>query len=358
MDELLRTANKGEWSELYVFLKIILERTLYAADEDLQPKANEWFKFIKLYRQLQNGDIQTFDLSSEDLVVISQADDSTTYTTAGLSEKTRRIFNRIKEGTATFTVEDAAALMSEYKINSVKAKSMSKSDIDAEVQVSNSPAHHKMGFSIKSYVGGPPTLVNSSSHTNFVYEVTGFSGTFDEVNSIEGRSKVRDRISKIIEKDGRLNFSSMQSEQFKQNLRLQDSAYPKVMAKMLLDFYSGKGSDLAALGRLASQDAALEMTENEIRGATKRYLKSSALGMVPSVEWSGRLSAQGGYIVVLETGELVCYNIYFDDDFQAYLYANTRFDTPSTTKYGFGKLYEQDGKTYLKLNLQVRFKAT
>jgi hypothetical protein len=357
MDELLRTANKGEWSELYVFLKIMLERTLYAADEDLQPKTDEWFRFIKLHRQLQNGNIQTFDLSNEGIVIISQTGNSTTYSTLDLGEKTHRIFNRIKQGAATFVVEDAAALMSEYGINSIKAKSTSKSDIDAEVQVSNSPSRHKMGFSIKSYIGALPTLVNSSSHTNFVYEVTGFTGAFDEINSIEGKSKVRDRIAKIVENGGKLSFTNMQSEQFKQNLRMQDSAYPKVMAKMLLDFYSGKGNSLATLGQLASQDTTLDMTENEIQIATKRYLRSSALGMVPSREWSGKISAQGGYIVVLETGELVCYNIYFDDDFQAYLYANTRFDTPSTSKYDFGKLYEQGGKIYFKLNLQVRFKA-
>ena len=43
--------------------------------------------------------------------------------------------------------------------------------------------------------------------------------------------------------------------------------------------------------------------------------------------------------------------------FEEYLYCNTRLETPSLTKYGFGELYrEQDGKLYFKLNLQVRFK--
>ena len=41
--------------------------------------------------------------------------------------------------------------------------------------------------------------------------------------------------------------------------------------------------------------------------------------------------------------------------FKNYMYANTRFDTPSKSKHGFGSIYEVDGQQYLKLNVQIRF---
>ncbi|MCQ2740142.1 MAG: HpaII family restriction endonuclease [bacterium] len=34
---------------------------------------------------------------------------------------------------------------------------------------------------------------------------------------------------------------------------------------------------------------------------------------------------------------------------------NTRLETPSTTKYDFRYIYQENGKNYIKLNLQIRF---
>ncbi len=52
---------------------------------------------------------------------------------------------------------------------------------------------------------------------------------------------------------------------------------------------------------------------------------------------------------------MVCYNIYNHNAFKNYMFANTRFDTPSKTKHGFGSIYDVDGQQYLKLNVQIRF---
>lgn len=77
--------------------------------------------------------------------------------------------------------------------------------------------------------------------------------------------------------------------------------------------------------------------------------------MTASTLWNGKFNANGGSIVVKETGEIVCYHFFDRNDFEDYLFNNTYFDTPSTTRHHFGDLYEQDGKLYLKLNLLVKF---
>ncbi|MCC8071953.1 MAG: HpaII family restriction endonuclease [Bacteroidales bacterium] len=47
---------------------------------------------------------------------------------------------------------------------------------------------------------------------------------------------------------------------------------------------------------------------------------------------------------------------FFDrNELEEYLFTNTYFDTPSTSRHEFGKLYREDGATLLKLNLLVRF---
>ena len=99
-------------------------------------------------------------------------------------------------------------------------------------------------------------------------------------------------------------------------------------------------------------DNKLEFYESKI----KKLLIASALGMTPSKLWNGRYDANGGYLVVRKDGEIVCYHFYNMNDVEDYLYANTRFESPSRSKHGFGYLYIENGKCFLDLNLQIRFK--
>ena len=88
----------------------------------------------------------------------------------------------------------------------------------------------------------------------------------------------------------------------------------------------------------------------------KRFLTDVALGMTPSKVWNGIYDATGGYLIVKETGEVLCYHIYNRNQFEDYLFQNTKLETASSTRHEFGKVYEESGKQYFKLNLQIRFK--
>ena len=41
-----------------------------------------------------------------------------------------------------------------------------------------------------------------------------------------------------------------------------------------------------------------------------------------------------------------------------YLINNTKFETPGRGRYKYGKLYNENGQTFMKLCLQIRFKMT
>jgi type II restriction enzyme len=87
----------------------------------------------------------------------------------------------------------------------------------------------------------------------------------------------------------------------------------------------------------------------------KRFLTDIALGMMPSKVWTGELDTTGGYLVVKNDGEILCYHIYNRNEFENYLLNNTRLEQASTVRYSFGDLYKENGKIFLKLNLQIRF---
>jgi type II restriction enzyme len=77
--------------------------------------------------------------------------------------------------------------------------------------------------------------------------------------------------------------------------------------------------------------------------------------MMPSKVWGGIYDATWGYLVVKENGEILCYHIYNLNQFEDYLFENTKLETASSTRHDFGILYEENGTINIKLNLQIRF---
>jgi len=63
----------------------------------------------------------------------------------------------------------------------------------------------------------------------------------------------------------------------------------------------------------------------------------------------------GGYIVVKNNGDVICYHLYNKDEFLSYLYENTKFESASSTRHDYGKIYQKNEEIYLNLNLQIRF---
>ena len=88
----------------------------------------------------------------------------------------------------------------------------------------------------------------------------------------------------------------------------------------------------------------------------KKILTDIALGMTPAKVWSGIYDATGGFLIVKKNGDVLCYHIYNRNQFEEYLFQNTKLETPSSTRHDFGKIYEENAKYYFKLNLQIRFK--
>ncbi|MFZ3272683.1 MAG: HpaII family restriction endonuclease, partial [Lutibacter sp.] len=69
----------------------------------------------------------------------------------------------------------------------------------------------------------------------------------------------------------------------------------------------------------------------------------------------GIYDATGGYLIVKENGEVLCYHIYNRNEFEDYLLNNTKLDTASSSRHGFGEIYKNNGELYFNLNLQIRF---
>ena len=350
------TANKGEWSELYVLYSLFADHKIAAADNNLEPTGH-FYNFLKIFRNDNPGENIVYDLCCpNEVIVISNRTSVKKVSTYGLSNKIKTIFNKIKYAQdRTFEITEAEKLMPIFSLTKIKAKATQKSDLIATIKDDLISETEPYGFSIKSRVGGASTLLNASSGTGFIYKIVGLNKDYRAINSISTRSKVRDRLNAALNSDGRIVFVGMDSDIFANNLKTVDTQMPQIISEMLLEYYLGHGHTLAEICSIVYEKRRFDLTKVQIISKIRNFLKIIALGMVPQSEWNDRLSSYGGYIVVREDGLLVCYHLYNEDAFKDYLFDNTKFDTPSTSRHNFGCIYEKNGELFIKLNLQIRF---
>ena len=355
------TQNKGEWSELYVFLKLLGSGILYAADADLNKIEDIYYPLIEILRK-ENEQIKHYAKNDININIIDDAGNNIlTLPVAEFEEKAVLLLNAIKTSDSTFSVPAIENFMQVIKCSKVKADSMDKSDIMLVLHDCKTYRNETFGFCIKSRLGNPSTLLNPGKPTNFIYEISGNLSQEDiiKINRIDTRAKLRDRLTAIKNKNCKLVFAGLENENFKANLQMVDSAFPLIISEYLFQYYSGNGSLISELTPKVREINPCNLNINlphlYYEHKVKNFLTDIALGMTPATAWTGEYQATGGYIIVREDGEVLCYHLYNHNEFQKYLFKNTRFDTPSATRYDFGYIYEENEKLYIKLNLQVRF---
>lgn len=355
------TGNKGEWSEIYVLLKIIADQKLYAGDSDLKKIEHLIFPIIKVLRDESHG---SFEFGyNDDLVVIKGNNEEFRIPLLSFHEKASFLLNELKKKTkGTFTVPEIQEFINSFNCKSIKAKSTVKSDIRIKIHDYRTGLEPELGFSIKSQIGGASTLLNAGKTTNFIYEIKDAllsEEQIDTINGIDTKSKIKDRIDCIANLGGRLEFVGMESSVFYNNLILIDSSLPRIVAECLLQYYSSKLSKTSDLLEELNKSNPLKFDLDHAHPfynyKIKRFLTDIALGMMPSKVWTGELDSTGGYLIVKNDGDVLCYHIYNRNEFEDYLLKYTKFETASSSRHQFASLIKRDGKIYFNLNLQIRF---
>lgn len=352
------TGNKGEWSEFYAFIKILTDGKVFTADKDLNILENHFHIVLKIIRQEAMRKIE-YDISKNDgrVVVTDGNAEIEIIDLDKIKGSVANVFDQIKNSKGTtFEVASSTSLMSDLHCTQMRASSGKKADLTIVLHDKKSPEFPELGFSIKSMLGSPATLLNASGATNFLYRIA----TADNM-PMQGSDSmsVRDATKLTYGVGAQLEFIGMDSDMFRRNLRKIDSIFPEIVAQMLRHYYMGEATTIKDLTDKIANDSVfmqrIDFTKEMLVMNIRRFLSSIALGMMPSKDWDGYTEAHGGYIIVKEDGDIVCYHLYNRDKFEDYLFHNTKFDTPSTTRHKFGRIFEENNEQWLKLNLQIRF---
>jgi len=376
------SGNKGEWSEPYVVLKLLADGRLSQADKDMLPSADDFSNVLEVIRGDTAG-----SLSDDGAVVFTFVDahgqQHNLHTNqTRLALQASRLFKSIcaireKKGAFELKQEEGdLKFLGFRRLTNPAPKSLKTTKRDLNLRLkSPKTGVATLGFSVKSEIGAPPTLLNASEPTNIIYRVRGLTkAKIDAINAMSGPRKIMDRCRAILQNAESIEYEAYHSSIFADNLEVVDSALPKMLADLVKVHYfqqilaprnSKKLGVFRESDKLSSAVELLSKSEpyaskcrkNFCEIKVKRFLRSCALGMMPSEEWNGKDDASGGYIVVLPDGRLVALYVYNTNLFEKYLYESTIFERASTTRHNYMRLYS-DGETgdcFLKLNLQIRF---
>lgn len=148
------TGNKGEWSEVYVFLKLLGEGRLNAADANLHAIPNVYYPIIKILRQegsvkreyIIDGDIKIIDGNTRALILSVPRQDFVT--------KSEELFTKLSQAKArSHSFPEIEEFLNKIGVKSLAAQKADKADIRVVVHDLKTGIEPTLGFSIKSMLG-------------------------------------------------------------------------------------------------------------------------------------------------------------------------------------------------------------
>ncbi len=407
--------NRGEWTEAYVFLRLLGEGRIYGASADLVKDEKTYIDIINIIRAEPNA-YARFERFVEDEVALVKAFDNEDVvfkiiTAPELNEKASFLYNEIMSapgGKRKLKVPIIQEYLEELRFNTPKANLSdeakqeygAKTDIIITTKNSLDNMQSTEGFSIKSHLGSNPTLFNCSQTSGFVYRIPGCD--IDGMHRINDIDSLKAMIS-AIKSDYSLEYVGCRNEIFEQNIGIVDSRMDEILNVAILavnGYYAENiSTDLPTVCEaLTALNPIHRPNPKEFYSAKiKDFLFASFAGMTASTAWSGRKKLTGGYIDVGQSGELLYYRAISDDIFANYLFQNTKIDMPDrgiqkdlavkranvfldghrilsqaevnsvifangvsgkrkSKKGDFGYVYQDGNEFFIALNFQIRFR--
>jgi len=348
--------NKGEWSELYTFLYLIDNPNLVIVDENLQQKNDSTFQILEF---LLANETKYKLLDNDKVIKVLPNEVNKEYDINYISSQHKLLLEKIMVHTSakgTFDINEIQPLINDLLDgNKLKGSSRVKGDLEAIVFDTMKNSNFNISYNIKSNLGAGATLLNASSHTNFIYEVTNINDSImTQSNNINTRTKLIDKCNLLTSNGAIFNYINTESNVFCNNLKLIDSNLNEILAKMLILSYEDNEKDIKILLSSIIEDETSALYYKKKIGD---FANAVTFGMRASETWNGTNEVNGGIIVVTRTGEVYLLDlIYFKSIVDKYLIDNIKLESPSSTRYKMFEIYKENNKYYFKLNLQVRFK--
>ena len=356
MTSAYRTKNVGEWSEVYALAYLLSKGGGYAADGSQEIDESLFYEILEaLFKQQANGFDLLYKIGKTDVAILIDGKKKGVIRRSDLKRLAESLLSDllIPQPGMAFSLVTGDAILKVLMKENASAPSNSYNDIYLSLRDirTKSPTPY-IGFSIKSQLNAKSTLLNATGATNFVYqivpkgrEVLGPIPRFGH--------QLKPDMQQLVNLGYTLKFIRIDNETHQQNMNLVDSKLAEYVARCLFETTQHRSGNFAQIAETVFPP---DKKENEaVLFKLKQYLGYVMLGMTPTKPWSGQPNDFGGLIIVKPSGDVLFYYLYNMADFQEFLYRNLKFEYGSRARHRFGQPYKEGGKTFIKLNLQLRF---
>lgn len=343
--------NKGEWTEAYVFLRLLGEGRIYGASSELTKDEQTFIDILNIIKDEPDCYLKFERFFEGEIAKVRAMDEEDVpfiiITAPELNEKATYLYHEIMSspsGERSIEVPSMRNYFERLKITTLKANLSNrakerygaKADIIITSKNSIDNSRTTEGFSIKSRLGSNPTLFNCSQTSGFSYQIHGCD--IYGMHHLNALNSFKAIISAIRENYS-LQFVSCRNSVFEQNICIVDSRMDEILHHALLLFYGYYGktisSDMHSVCKALAELNPIKCKNPSVfyEAKIKDLLFASFAGLTASTPWSGRKRISGGYIDVSQTGELLYYRAISDDIFTNFLFHNTKFEVPDRGIY-------------------------
>lgn len=374
-----QTQNKGEWAELYVFLKLLGEGRLYAADEHLRKKPQSYLDVLEIIREEIQGLITRYSTQGEPgYIEIYQNDElKLRMESREFLHNANSFFYYLRDDDKKLSGRGAVRapewlerfadeiLITKPKSPAVKSKGDfgGKSDIIIALRDPRNSLVTTSGFSIKSQFAQAPTLYNAGGTGQILFRLDGMTDeTAKKFNEAKDHRGNRDwtRAANIIKYNNvEPVFLRAQYPTLSNNLKyIRETMEPllgEIYKQIILSEAKDRGiADICA--KISKEDPLGYGDPDLYEKVVKDFLYASFSGMTAGRKWDGKEQVNGGYIVVMENGDVLCYHANDREAFRDYLFRQTFLEYVSCTKFKWGYAEkDENGEWILPVNASVRF---
>src|SRR4051812_47250613 len=106
------TANKGEWSEIYAFYKILGDGKLYPGNADLEKIENFFYPVVSVIRE-EYLNKKVFSIDNANIIISDNVNSDVTIPIQRFITEAKKLLLKIKNSSGTFTAKRAEDFLNE-----------------------------------------------------------------------------------------------------------------------------------------------------------------------------------------------------------------------------------------------------
>ena len=279
------SGNKGEWSELYTFFKLLADGKLYSGDGKLNRYDEKWFPILEIFQDdSPNRNTYKINAAKNNILVAGQSIEIE-IPQSRFDEEAKKllVFIQTLETTTGINLE-VERFMNEIDCGKISAKSSDKADIRIVIHNLMNGTKPELGYSIKSKLGSDSTLINAvGDNTNFTFKIDGISNS--NAASVNSLSKFKKKFELLDKLNANIIFSSVAGSGLHNNLTMLDLGMERIIAECLLYYYRGEVRTIEEAVIKLHENDPLQISANTTQPMyeykVKQFLLAFALGMTP-----------------------------------------------------------------------------